>query len=257
MAAIAETTEADSNFDNLVHHARSESTRMTISAAVGHAACTTAADVGASAIITASKSGETARLLSRFRPDVPIIACVLDESTRRQMNVYRGVVPLMIGYAHSTDELIEMSVEAAEKAGLVSSGDMVVVTAGVPVGVSGTTNMIKVHMVGNSLLAGVGIGHHNVKGEVCVCRNAAEANKKFKPGQILVVPFTTNDALPFMKQAAGIITEEAGANSHSAIVGLTLDKAVIIGATNATRTLQDGMLISMDCSRGVVQAMAK
>ena len=257
MAAIAETTEADSNFDSLVHHARSESTRMTISAAVGHAACTTAADVGASAIITASKSGETARLLSRFRPDVPIIACVLDESTRRQMNVYRGVVPLMIDYAHSTDELIEMSVNASEKAGLVSSGDMVVVTAGVPVGVSGTTNMIKVHMVGNSLLAGVGIGHHNVKGEVCVCRNAAEANKKFKPGQILVVPFTTNDALPFMKQAAGIITEEAGANSHSAIVGLTLDKAVIIGATNATRTLQDGMLISMDCSRGVVQAMAK
>ena len=257
MAAIAETTEADSNFDNLVHHARSESTRMTISAAVGHAACTTAADVGASAIITASKSGETARLLSRFRPDVPIIACVLDESTRRQMNVYRGVVPLMIDYAHSTDELIEMSVNASEKAGLVSSGDMVVVTAGVPVGVSGTTNMIKVHMVGNSLLAGVGIGHQNVKGEVCVCRNTAEANKKFKPGQILVVPFTTNDALPFMKQAAGIITEEAGANSHSAIVGLTLDKAVIIGATNATRTLQDGMLISMDCNRGVVQAMAK
>ena len=257
MAAIAETTEADSNFDNLVHHARSESSRMTISAAVGHAACTTAADVGASAIITASKSGETARLLSRFRPEVPIIACVLDERTRRQMNVYRGVVPLMIGYAHSTDELIEMSVEAAEKAGYVSSGDMVVVTAGVPVGVSGTTNMIKVHMVGNSLLAGVGIGHHNVKGEVCVCRNATEASKKFKPGQILVVPFTTNDALPFMKQAAGIITEEAGSNSHSAIVGLTLDKAVIIGATNATRTLQDGMLISMDCSRGVVQAMAK
>lgn len=257
MAAIAETTEADSNFDNLVHHARSESTRMTISAAVGHAACTTAADVGASAIITASKSGETARLLSRFRPDVPIIACVLDESTRRQMNVYRGVLPLMIDYAHSTDELIEMSVNASEKAGLVFSGDMVVVTAGVPVGVSGTTNMIKVHMVGNSLLAGVGIGHHNVKGEVCVCRNAAEANKKFKPGQILVVPFTTNDALPFMKQAAGIITEEAGSNSHSAIVGLTLDKAVIIGATNATRTLQDGMLISMDCNRGVVQAMAK
>ena len=257
MATIAETTEADSNFDNLVHHARSESTRMTISAAVGHAACTTAADVGASAIITASKSGETARLLSRFRPDVPIIACVLDESTRRQMNVYRGVVPLMIDYAHSTDELIEMSVNASEKAGLVSSGDMVVVTAGVPVGVSGTTNMIKVHMVGNSLLAGVGIGHQNVKGEVCVCRNTAEANKKFKPGQILVVPFTTNDALPFMKQAAGIITEEAGANSHSAIVGLTLDKAVIIGATNATRTLQDGMLISMDCNRGVVQAMAK
>ncbi|HRN03008.1 MAG TPA: DUF1846 family protein, partial [Gemmiger formicilis] len=135
--------------------------------------------------------------------------------------------------------------------------DLVVVTAGVPVGISGTTNMIKVHMVGDSLLAGVGIGNHNAKGEVCVCRNATEAAKKFKPGQILVVPFTTNDTLPFMREAAGIITEEAGTNSHSAIVGLTLDKAVIVGATNATRTLKDGMTISMDCARGVVQAMAK
>ena len=257
MATIAETTEADSSFDSLVHHSGTDNSRLNISAAVGHAACTTATDIGASAIITASKSGETARLLSRFRPDTQIIACVLDDTTRRQLNVYRGVTPLMMDYATSTDELISMSVKKAQDAGLVQNGDLVVVTAGVPVGVSGTTNMIKVHMVGDSLLAGVGIGQNNAKGEVCVCRNAAEATKKFKPGQILVVPFTTNDSLPFMREAAGIITEEAGANSHSAIVGLTLGKAVIVGATNATRTLKDGMVISMDCSRGIVQAMAK
>ena len=255
MATIAETTEADSSFDSLVHHAGNHDSHLTISAAVGHAACTTAADIGASAIISASKTGETARLLSRFRPDTQIIACVLDESIRRQMNIYRGVTPLLMDYANSTDELISMSVAAAEKADMIHSGDLVVVTAGVPVGVSGTTNMIKIHMVGDTLLAGVGIGQHNAKGEVCVCRNTAEATKKFKPGQILVVPFTTNDALPFMRDAAGIITEEAGTNSHSAIVGLTLDKAVIVGATNATRTLKDGMVISMDCARGVVQAM--
>ena len=257
MATIAETTEADSSFDSLVHHSGTDNSRLNISAAVGHAACTTATDIGASAIITASKSGETARLLSRFRPDTQIIACVLDETTRCQLNVYRGVTPLLMDYATSTDELISMSVAKAKSAGLVQDGDLVVVTAGVPVGISGTTTMIKVHMVGDSLLAGVGIGNHNAKGEVCVCRNATEAAKKFKPGQILVVPFTTNDTLPFMREAAGIITEEAGTNSHSAIVGLTLDKAVIVGATNATRTLKDGMTISMDCARGVVQAMAK
>ena len=256
MATIAEATESDSNFDSLVHHTRGENSRLSVSAAVGHAACTTANDIGATAIITASKSGETARLLSRFRPDAQIIACVLDETTRRQLNVYRGVTPLLMDYAHSTDELISMSVENAKGAGLIQDGDLVVVTAGVPVGVSGTTNMIKVHMVGDSLLAGVGIGSRNAKGEVCVCRSAAEAAKKFKPGQILVVPFTTNDELPFIREAAGVITEEAGANSHSAIVGLTLNKAVIVGATNATRTLKDGMVISMDCIRGTVQLMA-
>ena len=258
MAMIAETTESDTNYESLCHHVGMDSTRLTISAAVSHAACTTASDIGASAIITASKSGETARLLSRFRPDAPIIACVLDETTCRQMNVYRGVAPLLMDYAHSTDELISMSVKAAEDAGLIHSGDRVVVTAGVPVGVSGTTNMIKVHLVGDTLLTGIGINPGlNAKGEVCVCRNAEEAAKKFKAGQILVVPFTTNDILPYMRQAASIIAEEAGANSHSAIVGLTLGKPVIIGATHATRTLKDGMKISMDCARGVVQAMSE
>ena len=257
MATIAEATEADSNFDSLVHHTRGENSRLSVSAAVGHAACTTANDIGATAIITASKSGETARLLSRFRPDAQIIACVLDETTRRQLNVYRGVTPLVMEYAHDTDELINMSVKVAEDAGLIQSGDTVVVTAGVPVGGSGTTNMIKVHMVGNTLLAGVGIGGQNAKGEVCVCRSAADAAQKFKPGMIKVVPFTTNAMLPFIREAVGVIAEEAGINSHAATVGLALNKAVIVGGTNATRTLQDGMLISMDCSRGVVQAMAK
>ena len=256
MAAIASRTEADINYFGRMRNMTPD-IRLGIGGATAHAACTTATDIGASAIITASKSGETARLLSRFRPDTQIIACVLDETTRCQLNVYRGVTPLLMDYATSTDELISMSVAKAKTAGLVQDGDLVVVTAGVPVGISGTTNMIKVHMVGDSLLAGVGIGNHNAKGEVCVCRNATEAAKKFKPGQILVVPFTTNDTLPFMREAAGIITEEAGTNSHSAIVGLTLDKAVIVGATNATRTLKDGMTISMDCARGVVQAMAK
>lgn len=258
MALIAETTENSVSFQKLAHHSSGkDSSRLTISAAVSHAACTTAADIGASAIVTASKTGETARLLSQFRPDAQIIACVLDDATCRQMNIYRGVTPLLTEYAHSTDELIDMSVKLAQKAGLVQNGDRVVVTAGVPVGVSGTTNMIKVHMVGDSLIAGVGIGSSNAKGELCICRNAAEAARKFKPGQILVAPFTTNNMLPYMREAAGIITEEAGANSHSAVAGLALGKPVIVGATNATRTLKDGMKVTMDCARGVVLEMCE
>ena len=166
-----------------------------------------------------------------------------------------GITPLVMPYAHSTDELISMSVDCASKAGLVQPGNMAVVTAGVPVGVSGTTNMIKVHLVGDSLLTGVGIGTNNAKGSVCVCRSAAEAALKFKPGQILVAPHTSNELLPYIREAAGVITEESGTNSHAAIVALTLDKAVIVGALGATRTLRDGMNISIDCQHGVVQQM--
>lgn len=257
MSKIADTAESDSNYNSLVHHALSDDSRLNISAAVAHAACTTASDIHASAIITVSKSGETARLLSRCRPGTPIIACVMDECVRRQLNAYWGITPLIMPYAHSTDEMISMSVETAEQAGLIHPGEMVVVTAGVPVGVSGTTNMIKVHLVGNSLLSGVGIGTLNAKGNVCVCRTAAEASKKFKPGNILVAPFTNNDFLPYMRSAAGIIVEEPGTNSHAAIVGLTLNKAVIVGASHAMRILNDGAPVLMDCEHGIVQSVAE
>lgn len=255
MVAIAETTEADASYNRLVHHAQADESRLSVSAALAHAACTTASDIHASAIITVSKSGETARLLSRCRPATPIVACVLDEQVQRQLNIHWGITPLVMPYAHSTDELISKSVECAVGAGLVQPGSMAVVTAGVPVGVSGTTNMIKVHLVGDSLLTGVGIGGKNAKGTVCVCRTAAEVAGKFKAGQILVTPHTTNDMLPYIRQAAGVITEEAGTNSHAAIVALTLGKAVIVGALGATRTLHDGMNISLDCQHGVVQQM--
>ena len=255
MVAIAETTEADASYNRLVHHAQADESRLSVSAAVAHAACTTASDIHASAIITVSKSGETARLLSRYRPATPIVACVLDERVQRQLNIHWGITPLVMPYANSTDELISMSVECAVNAGLVQPGSMAVVTAGVPVGVSGTTNMIKVHLVGDSLLTGVGIGTQNAKGTVCICRTAAEVATKFKAGQILVVPHTNNDMLPYIRQAAGVITEEAGTNSHAAIVALTLGKAVIVGALGATRTLHDGMNISLDCQHGVVQMM--
>jgi pyruvate kinase len=257
MAAIVDCAEKDPNFDGNVHHAPIDGGRMSVSAATAHAACTTAEDIHANAILTVSKSGTTARLLSKCRSSVPIIACVMDESVQRQLNLCWGVTPLTMPYAHSTDEMVTNAVGTAEKAGLVKTGDMVVVTAGVPVGVSGTTNMIKVHQIGNSLVAGVGIGSQNAKGSVCLCHNVAEAAKKFRSGSILVAPCTNNDFLPYLREAAGVIVEEGGAGSHAAIVGLTLDKAVIVGATGAMHVLHDGEPISMDCEHGTVQAMSE
>lgn len=165
MAAIADSAENESSFRNLVHRTRSGNGRMSVSEATAHAAASMAAHIRAAAIITVSKSGETVRLLSSCRPETPIIACVLDESIQRRVNVYWGVTPLIMPYAHSTDELISESVQAAREAGLIHSGDLVVVTAGVPVGVSGTTNMIKVHLVGNCLLSGTEIGAQKVSGK--------------------------------------------------------------------------------------------
>ena len=144
MNAIALRTEGDINYAKRMRNAAGEN-RLSIAAATAHAACTTAADIGADAVITVSQSGTTARLVSRFHPDTPVIACLLNEQVQRQMALYFGVTPILMPYANNTDELIELAVKAAEQAGLVSQSDLVVLTAGLPVGISGTTNMIKVH----------------------------------------------------------------------------------------------------------------
>lgn len=254
MSAIAERTESDINYDKRLKMRTMEG-QLSVAGAVAHAACTTAMDIKANAIITVSKSGETARLLCKYRPETPIIACVLTEQVYRQLTLSWGITPIMMEYAHDTDELIEKAVSTSQSAGLVQDGDLVVITAGVPVGISGTTNMIKAHLVGDALLSGIGIGKRNGVGVACVCRSDDEVRSKFKPGNVLVVPATNNNMLDSIRDASAIIAEEAGVNSHAAIVGLTLGKPVVVGAAGATRKLHDGVRVSVDGERGVVHSM--
>ena len=253
MDAIARQTEAHIGDGRLPK--KLGKCRLSITAATAHAACTTAMDIGAKAILSVSQRGVTAQMVSQFRPSTNVVALLLDPQVQRQMALYWGVQPLTMRRASNTDELVDFAVRAAEEAGFVEQGDMVVVTAGVPVGIAGTTNMIRVCQVGSALLTGMGIGKQKASGPLCICKTLEDVAEKFKPGDVLVVPYTTNDLLPQIRQAAAIICEEASADSHTATVGLTLDKPVIIGATYAARRLEDGMMVSVDCARGMVQTL--
>ncbi len=260
MSAIAERTETEAHYTNRRLSQLQVSGKTSVSDATAHAACLTAMDVNASAIVTVSESGSTARLLSKYRPVQPIIACVMRERVQRQLAISWGITPLIMPLAHSTDELIEMSTALAEKNGYLHNGELAVVTAGVPVGVSGTTNMVKIHMVGNCLSTGVGVGGDrdgsaNATGKACVCRTLDEIRARFKPGMVLVVPSTNNDMLPFVRDAAARVVEEPGLNSHAAIVGRALLKPTIVGATGATTHIRDGLDIAVDCAHGSVQAL--
>ena len=256
MSAIAERTENEEHYRPQRH----AEIQISVSDATAHAACLTAKDVNAAAIVTVSESGNTARLLSKYRPKQPIIACVMDEQVQRQLSLSWGITSLLMGPAHSTDELIEMSTALAEKNGYLHNGELAVVTAGVPVGVSGTTNMIKIHMVGNCLSTGVGVGRENAdltsaSGKACVCRTLDEVRAKFKPGMVLVVPSTTNEMLEYVRDAAALVVEEAGLNSHAAIAGKALLKPTIVGALGACSHIRDGLDIAVDCAHGSVQRL--
>ena len=144
--------------------------------------------------------------------------------------------------------------DSAEKAGLVKSGELVAITAGVPLGVSGTTNMMKVHVVGHVLVTGRGVTKKKVCARLCVCADLAQAQKEFRDGDILVAEQTSNEMLPLLRRAGGIITEQNGMNSHGAIVGLSLDLPVLVGAAGAVSLLHTGAVVTLDGERGVVLA---
>ena len=257
MSAIAERTEQE-GFHLRSRTMDSNPGKISVSDATAHAACLTARDVNAAAIVTVSESGTTARLLSKYRPQQPIIACVMKEQVQRQLSLSWGITPLMMSLAHSTDELIEMSTALAKENGYLHNGELAVVTAGVPVGVSGTTNMIKIHMVGNCLATGVGVGPENndvASGKACVCRTMDEVRAKFKPGMVLVVPSTSNEMLSFVRDAAALVVEEPGLNSHAAIAGKALLKPTVVGAAGATSHIRDGLMVAVDCAHGSVQRL--
>ena len=228
-----------------------------VTSAISHATCTSAHDLKAAAIIPVTKSGVTARMISKYRPNCPIIACCTTKGVRRQMNMSWGVIPFVIDEVENTDDLFECAVQAGVKAGLLSDGELVVMTAGVPLGISGTTNLMKVHVVGHILVTGLGITHKSACAELCVAKNSEEAAEIFRDGCILVIKQTDNSLLPLVRKASGLIIEDPDPNGHGAVAGMSLDIPVIIGAKNATQILHSGAVVTIDADRGVVSCNAQ
>lgn len=253
MTKIAERTEADIDLVKRFNH-RESLVNPDITNAIAHATCTTAMDLNASAIVTVTKSGKTARMISKYRPSCPIIGCSPYENVWRQLNLSWGVIPLMVDEKTNTDDLFEHAIEQAEKKKLVKQGEITVITAGIPLGVSGTTNLIKVHVVGHILIKGRGVNNRKTTASLCVGKEEMDIVDTFKEGDIIVLPETSNDIMDELRQASGIIIEAEGHNSHAGIVGLSLDIPVILGAKNATDILKSGAVVSMDAEKGIVSS---
>ena len=251
MSRIAERTEQDIDYKKRFSR-RDLWEQPNVTSAISHATCTTAHDLGAAAIITVTKSGKTARMISKYRPFCPIISGTTDSKVMRQMNLSWGVVPIMVEEKKNTDDLFDHVVNVALQQNLVQDGDLCVITAGVPLGISGTTNLLKVQLVGDVLVTGLGIGSGCISANLCVCRTEEEAIEHYQPGDVLVLPQTTNHLLPLIKSCSGIVTEQGGENSHAAVVGLALDKPVIVGAESATHLLKSGTTVTVDAARGIV-----
>ena len=245
MVKIASRTEQDINYMSRLKK-RSILTNPDITNAIAHATCTTAMDLNASAIITVSNSGRTARMVSKYRPACPIIGCSVNKDVCRKMSLSWGVTPLLVELKHNSDELFDHAVDKAEEMGLIKQGEIVVLTAGVPLGISGTTNMIKVHVAGHILMQGKGLNDKVDSGNMCVVNSAEELKEKFKVGDIIVAKDTCNEMMEQIRLSSGLILEKNSINCHGAIAGLSLDIPVLIGAENATQILKSGAFVTLD-----------
>ena len=251
MVKIASRTEQDINYMSRLKK-RGILTNPDITNAIAHATCTTAMDLNASAIITVSNSGRTARMVSKYRPACPIIGCSVNEDVCRKLNMSWGVTPLLVELKHNSDELFDHAVDKAEEMGLIEQGEIVVLTAGVPLGISGTTNMIKVHVAGHILMQGKGLTDKSAAANLCVISSPEELKEKFKEGDIIVARDTSNEMMEQIRLASGLIIENDSADCHGAIAGLSLDLPVLIGAENATQILKSGAFVTLDGKKGIV-----
>ena len=250
MAKIAVTTERALDYVAIFRN-KGLSAKVNTANAISHATVQIAHELDADAILSITESGYTAKLIAKYRPEATVLAVTPQEASLRRMQLYWGVQPILGPHSDNTDEIMELSLGAAQEAGLLKKGDLVVITAGVPVGQLGSTNLIKVINLGTTLLKGVSIGRTSVVGRVCLVRSAADL-ERLTPTSIMVVAGMENEMGAAASKAAGIIAEEGGFTSAAAIVGITCRIPTIVGADGAMNKLKDGQEITMDMGCGAV-----
>jgi len=229
---------------------RSKNVDTAITESISQSVSHTALNLEIDTIITPTESGYTARMISKYRPKAAILAVTYNDRTSRQLSLVAGVHAVKGEKKDSTDEMMDVAIESGLKSGLCTRGSRVIITAGVPVGESGTTNLLKIHIIGDVIAKGQGIGKKTAYGKAVFAKDAQEALEKVNQDDIIVTYGTDRDMMPAIEKAGGIIAEEGGLTSHAAVVGLSLGIPVIVGVKDGFSVLTDGEDITLDAVKG-------
>jgi pyruvate kinase len=250
MARIAKKAEESLPYREILRKKRLQG-NISVTDAISYASCATAMNLGASAIISTTSTGYTARMIAKYRPQAMIIAATPSLRIMKKLALVWGVYTLLIPETSSTDELFDISIELALENNYVNNGDLLVLTAGIPSGRSGGTNQLKVHIVGDILVQGMGIGEKPASGRVRIV-NYPEDLAKIQLGDIVVCRSADSSLVPYLNKIEALVAEAGGLTSDAAIMGLNANIPVIVGAQNACELLRDDMLVTVDTVRGRV-----
>ena len=251
MRKIVEVTEKSMDFSQILQRKIEEISNTTTNA-IGKSTCQMARDLGVKLILTATTSGNTSRAISKFRPECLILAATPDTKVRRQLNLEWGVKSILLDNYEDIDLMISEAIEEAKKENYLSSGDKVIVTAGVPVGLSGSTNLIKIENIEEIVARGTGLGNGKITAKAIVVNELNDLVNFFKNGNIIVSKFTNKEMMPYIKRSGGLVTEKAGYTSHGAVVGVSLAIPTIVGAKNITEKIKTGDIISINSTDGTI-----
>ncbi|OSO95777.1 pyruvate kinase [Staphylococcus haemolyticus] len=251
MRNIAVSAEAAQDYKKLLSD-RTKLVETSLVNAIGVSVAHTALNLNVKAIVAATESGSTAVTISKYRPHSDIIAVTPSEHTARQLALVWGAYPVIKKGRKTTDDLLNNAVATAVETGRVTIGDLIIITAGVPTGEKGTTNMMKLHLVGDEIAKGQGVGRGSVVGKTVVANCASDLEGVDLSESVIVTNSVDETLVPYIEQAVGLITEENGITSPSAIIGLEKSIPTIIGVENATKELKDGILVTVDAAQGKI-----
>ena len=220
--------------------------------AIGQSVGHTARNLGIQTIVAATESGHTARMISKYRPKAHIVAITFSEQKARSLSLSWGVYATVADKPSSTDEMFNLASKVSQEEGYASEGDLIIITAGVPVGEKGTTNLMKIQMIGSKLVQGQGVGEEAIIAKAVVAGTAEEAVAKATEGAILVTKTTDKEYMPAIEKASALVVEEGGLTSHAAVVSIAQNIPVIVGAADATSLINNDEVITVDPRRGIV-----
>lgn len=249
MRNIAISAEAAQDYKKLLSD-RTKLVETSLVNAIGVSVAHTALNLNVKAIVAATESGSTAITISKYRPHSDIIAVTPSEHTARQLALVWGAYPVVKKGRKTTDDLLNNAVATAVATEKVGNGDLIIITAGVPTGEKGTTNMMKLHLVGDEIAKGQGVGRGSTTGKTVISKTASDLEGKDLSQSIIVTNSIDESYVPYVEKAAGLITEENGITSPSAIVGLEQGIPTIIGVENATKELKNDLLVTIDANQG-------
>lgn len=231
---------------------RTKEQQTNLVTAIGVSVAHTALNLNSKAIVASTESGHTARMISKYRPKSDIIAVTPNDFVARQLQLVWGVTPIIKDGKRDTDGVLNTSVSVTIDKGYADTGDLLIITAGVPTGEAGTTNLMKLHIVGDVLIRAQGIGRKSAVGQVMIVNSVEDLQDQPIANKVIVVQSVTQDMTPFLKDAAALVTVEGGLTSTGAIVGLNLELPTIVGATDALTILKQDMTVTVDAEQNNV-----